>query len=135
MKKTCIKCSEEKSLTEFRKDSNRSDGRQSQCKICARAYSQAKHRDSYSDKRKVSDTARRANGKALIEDAKKNGCIICKEMELCCLELHHLDPASKDFTIGMNRAMSVKRILAEIEKCVVLCSNCHKKVHAGVIIL
>ena len=49
-----------------------------------------------------------------------------------CLEFHHLDPDKKDFDIA--QAMSYEwpwdKVLAEIRKCVCLCANCHRKVHA-----
>jgi hypothetical protein len=48
-------------------------------------------------------------------------------------EFHHLDPAEKDFGVasdGVPRRWEV--ILAELRKCVMLCANCHREVHAGV---
>lgn len=49
------------------------------------------------------------------------------------LQFHHLDPSSKEFTIsrgGVTRAF--KELRAEAQKCVLLCSNCHAEVEAGV---
>jgi len=65
------------------------------------------------------------------------GCICCSENDPVCLEFHHPDPAEKDFAIGSTKRIgySWKKILAEIAKCVVVCSNCHKKLHAGRIAL
>lgn len=50
------------------------------------------------------------------------------------LEFHHVDPAEKDFTIAGVRAspMAWSKIVAELRKCVMLCANCHREVHAGV---
>jgi hypothetical protein len=48
------------------------------------------------------------------------------------LEFHHLDPAEKQFGLaqrGMGR--SIARLRAEARKCVLLCSNCHAEVEAG----
>lgn len=49
------------------------------------------------------------------------------------LELHHLDPDTKDFGLSGVRAnpKSWANIVAELRKCVLLCSNCHREVHAG----
>ena len=45
------------------------------------------------------------------------------------LEFHHLDPSKKDLTIaGSGKKWS--SIKEEIDKCALLCSNCHKEVHA-----
>ena len=58
-------------------------------------------------------------------------CAHCGEKDPICLEFHHKDPAEKDLDIavGMGR-WSQKRLEQEIGKCMVLCSNCHKKEHA-----
>jgi hypothetical protein len=58
---------------------------------------------------------------------------VCGELETCCLAFHHLDPAEKSFTIGshITRAYYTEAdIRSEAAKCVVLCFNCHAKVHA-----
>jgi len=50
------------------------------------------------------------------------------------MEFHHVDPASKEETIArMARSPSSPEIIAELAKCVLVCSNCHKMIHAGVI--
>lgn len=61
-------------------------------------------------------------------------CKICNEKESCCLDFHHLDPTKKDASLGdaKRQNWSFKRLKREIDKCVVLCANCHRKVHAGI---
>jgi hypothetical protein len=55
----------------------------------------------------------------------------CGESHIAVLDFHHKDPSIKD--AGLHKAIqngwSQKRILAEIEKCDILCSNCHRKLH------
>lgn len=50
------------------------------------------------------------------------------------LEYHHIDPTTKEFGLGQRRASCVSwaRLCEEARKCVMLCSNCHKEVHAGI---
>jgi hypothetical protein len=61
-------------------------------------------------------------------------CKICREKETVCLDLHHLDPEAKDFTVSTKVcSTSWEKLLIEINKCVVLCANCHRKVHAGIV--
>lgn len=48
------------------------------------------------------------------------------------LDFHHLDPSKKDFTISRSD-MSKAEVIAEIRKCVCLCANCHRMVHAELI--
>ena len=48
------------------------------------------------------------------------------------LEFHHLDKTEKSFAIsqkGHTRSWEV--VKKELDKCVMLCSNCHKELHAG----
>ena len=47
------------------------------------------------------------------------------------LEFHHLNPAEKDFTIS-GTSKSFESLKKEADKCILVCSNCHKEIHAGV---
>ena len=59
---------------------------------------------------------------------KSNGCIVCGEKDPACLDFHHLH--DKSFNIGNKcRDRSVDSIKNEVDKCVVLCANCHRKLH------
>ena len=49
----------------------------------------------------------------------------------CQLDLHHYNPEEKDQGIGALRSHTIKKFIAEINKCVVLCRNCHQYLHAG----
>lgn len=49
---------------------------------------------------------------------------------LGALDFHHKDPSQKDFTIG-NRDFRLEQCIEEAKKCVLLCSNCHRELHAG----
>lgn len=60
-------------------------------------------------------------------------CVVCREKVPCCLEFHHIKPrrgltVSKMVYLGK----SLRRIKREIKKCVLLCGNCHRKLHFGV---
>ena len=60
-------------------------------------------------------------------------CYCCdREGPLSLFEFHHWDSQVKDFGIsadGLSRRWD--KIAAELEKCVMLCANCHREVHAG----
>lgn len=67
-------------------------------------------------------------------ELKASGCLICGERELCCLSFHHIEPSEKSYNISSVATMRKRgRIESEAAKCVVLCENCHRKVHAGII--
>lgn len=64
------------------------------------------------------------------------GCQNCGESEPVCLEFHHLDPTTK--SVGRRQSISScltwnhDRLMKEVQGCIVLCSNCHRKVtHRG----
>jgi hypothetical protein len=73
----------------------------------------------------------------VVAEFRKNGCSLCSEKEACCLSSHHLDPSTKEFMIGdmISRRMTPAKISKELEKCICVCENCHRKIHAGKIIL
>lgn len=50
------------------------------------------------------------------------------------LELHHIDPAEKEFSMGqiMGHPKSAKQIADEMKKCILVCANCHREIHAGI---
>jgi DNA-binding CsgD family transcriptional regulator len=60
-------------------------------------------------------------------------CIIC-EYDRCisALDFHHIDPSKKDFNLSQNFCKSWDTIKKELDKCVLLCSNCHREVHEGI---
>ncbi|MBP7708643.1 hypothetical protein KA107_03075 [Candidatus Pacearchaeota archaeon] len=46
------------------------------------------------------------------------------------LEFHHKDPTKKDFNVSAKgHCRSWARVKAEIEKCNLLCANCHREIH------
>ncbi len=56
-------------------------------------------------------------------------CETCSESHPSTIDFHHV--SGKDFEIGymVSNGYSTKRIQKELEKCKVLCSNCHRKEH------
>jgi hypothetical protein len=56
-------------------------------------------------------------------------CLVCGEDDPVVLEFDHRDRETKEFTISeaVGRKMSVQRVQSEIDKCDVLCANCHRR--------
>ena len=50
------------------------------------------------------------------------------------LDIHHLDPNQKDDNFASMRGWSWERIQIELDKCILLCRNCHSAVHNGELI-
>lgn len=63
-----------------------------------------------------------------------NKCQCCGYNKLnSALELHHLNPEEKDFALGTNVNISWISARQEIQKCILVCANCHREIHAGLI--
>ena len=62
-------------------------------------------------------------------------CFICGYKEcIDALEFHHLESYKKDFGVaksGYTRRLT--KVLKEVDKCVLVCSNCHREIHAGLL--
>ncbi len=58
-------------------------------------------------------------------------CLICGyNKSNAALDFHHKDPSEKDFSIGRTRTMKLsKRVKEELDKCILICSNCHREIH------
>lgn len=113
--KICSKCGLEKPLTEFHKNGFNSQGKQKYrgyCKTCANAC----------------ETERYHKKKEFI-NSQKQSCAKCGETRVYMLDYHHRDPQEKDFTIGRLKKGAREVLQAEIDKCVVLCANCHREFH------
>lgn len=48
---------------------------------------------------------------------------------ICCADFHHIDPSKKEYSPSDLLTKSYKNVLAEINECELLCSNCHRKKH------
>jgi len=64
----------------------------------------------------------------------KDGCCQACGYNRCleALEFHHRNPEKKDFGISeKGYTRSWERVKQELDKCVLLCANCHRELHAG----
>jgi len=58
------------------------------------------------------------------------GCSTCGENDPVCLDWHHTNPQEKSFNM-IETCRSRVALEAETKKCVVLCANCHRKLHSA----
>lgn len=119
MTKTCKQCEVEKSLDDFYPGRQRGKSGQvwtyhdSLCKICRNDY----------------QSERRRQIKRLAVEYLGGECQDCGLVDDSVVyDFHHLDPEQKDFSIG-KQAKAFETIKTELDKCVLLCSNCHRKRH------
>lgn len=112
--KICSRCKRELPLTQFY---SRGNGKlRSECKECHKEYVKSKYQER----------------KGAIGEVKASiGCAKCSDTRSYVLDFHHKDPSIKDaniarMTSNKNRLEDIQK---EIDKCVVLCSNCHREFH------
>ena len=76
--------------------------------------------------------ARRKKVRAMAVEYKGGKCENCGYNRcLDALEFHHKDPTQKDFSISSKgHTRSWIRVKEELDKCMILCANCHRELHA-----
>ena len=75
--------------------------------------------------------SKRLDHAAIKLEAKQAGCSNCPENDPVCLDFHHLDPSIKLFepSMSVHYGASEELLRKELDKCVILCANCHRKAH------
>lgn len=136
--KVCCKCKRELPVDNFSFKNKEKGTRHSLCLDCEKQYKRDWYYRHYKEKEtREKFLKRNREYMARVNDMinqHKTSCLICGEDNKCCLDFHHLDPNLKEGAIASIKGrVSSEEIQAEINKCVVLCANCHRKVHAGYI--
>ena len=74
---------------------------------------------------------RRIESRNILRNLKVNGCAICGyDKCIDSLDFHHSNPNEKKFKINaMTMTYKIERIVDELNKCILLCKNCHYELH------
>jgi hypothetical protein len=115
--RTCPRCNIEKNITEFY-SKRAKKGNSSYCKVCT-----------------IEQTVERQRRfKEKCVEYKGGKCECCGYNKyIGAIEFHHEDPSKKDFNIAKARLTSFSdRVKSELDKCKILCANCHREAHANV---
>ena len=114
-KRPCTSCKITKHLSDFytRRDGSRPS---SYCKECTNEDAIKRQRDLKKD----------------CVEYKGGKCVLCGYNKyIGALEFHHIDSSLKDFTISNTFKTKINDVIkAELDKCHLLCSNCHREEHA-----
>ncbi len=136
MSKVCSKCRVDKPISDFGRLSKSKDGLGHRCKQCSRdlgknQYANKKDECLERSKNRCSEILP-VNTNLLNVYKREKGCRYCPENDPIALDMHHRDPDEKKFGIA-SRIGDTRWVvlIKEIEKCDVICSNCHRKLHAG----
>ncbi len=95
------------------------------------------YKRTYADRRDYMIMAvakRRKKIKAMAVSYKGGKCMICG-YDRCvdALDFHHTNPKDKEFGLGIGGLTRAwKRVQKEADKCILVCSNCHREIHAGI---
>lgn len=110
--KQCPKCSKIKELKEFVKRPN--GNVYSYCKKCS-------NENTYSILKKHKLT--------LIQEFGGKCCKCGYNKNTSALEFHHTNPEHKDFNISNTKTTNINKLRKEVEKCILVCANCHREIH------
>jgi DNA-directed RNA polymerase subunit M/transcription elongation factor TFIIS len=98
------------------------------CYYAERAEEKVNGRAKYKERARLKMLHRASDNKARAIERLGGRCAQCGtvDLPLCCYHFHHKDRRIKAFNVGqmLRQAWSV-RLLQEIDKCLLLCANCH----------
>lgn len=136
--KKCSICKQTKSLLEFY--THNIHGYRSECKICAVDAANKYYHDNKEIKK---EHFRRIKRKSMRRRRNRWRNVVIEKFGLTCpdcgykgpyvtFDFHHLDPSIKEINLGylMVQALTKER-LKELDKGILLCSNCHRIRHWG----
>jgi len=134
--KKCSTCGETYLLEEFPKNKKNKDGRHHDCKDCKNA----KNRKAYRSKDKIARYNREAHQRrkeryyGIIKNYLGTDNFTCSSCGYTYhthapFDWHHIDPSTKEYEVSSMVRHTEERIINELDKCVLLCSNCHRILH------
>lgn len=115
--KKCPRCENKKKITEFY-DRRNKPGSSAYCKKCTNEQT----------------TERHLAFKKLAVEHKGGRCVCCGYKKYFgALDFHHLNPEEKEFNLGQFKTGNLNdKVKNELDKCILVCSNCHREIHAGI---
>lgn len=138
MSKICYKCKKEQPDSNFHKKKSSKDGLHSYCKKCAILGAKTNYHKKTKKEKQIAFNKAKEKRDSLLEICNnikyKYGCSFCKENNPICLDFHHLNPDKKIKAVStIARHKSLSKMIIEINKCIVVCANCHRKIHFGLL--
>ena len=129
--KKCTKCRKPKREEYFSFKNKRTGLRATICKECHRKYLKKHYKSNRTiyikNGKKQREKLQDRNFEFLIKYLSEHPCVDCNEGDPVCLTFDHVK-GKKSHTISrMMVSYKWEKVLTEISKCVVRCSNCHMK--------
>jgi len=134
--KICNKCGIEKSVEEFAKKKPKKEGWSNVYYICRKCHAESCRtyfNKNYDYHYNTMVKRRAAISKWFKEFRLTLKCEECGENHPACIDFHHKDGSKKRDNICsmVLKGFSKESIIREIQKCQILCANCHRKLHFG----
>ena len=128
--KICITCKKSKNIDSFAWRDKKRNKRHTYCRECrtkidTKFYKRNK-KDILAYKKKQRKERQEENTKRILEYLEDKCCLDCAETDPVVLDFDHLRDKKFNISNAIHR-YPWKKILKEIEKCVIRCSNCHRK--------
>ena len=125
--KRCTACGREKPRPEFTKRADSPDGLKHECRACTARRNKA-YKSNNNEKVLARAAQRRREIREYVMQVKSAPCTDCgRTYPPYVMEFDHLPGNGKAFNIGfMATRVGWAKIKAEIDKCEVVCANCHR---------
>jgi len=133
MRKACTKCNKTKPVSEYNYRNKSKGTYQSHCRKCSKAYLKTHYRKNtqyYREKAKYHTRRYEQIARRTIYEIKLgNPCVKCGESDPRVLDFDHINSQEKSHNVAnmVKSGHSVKSIMKEVEKCQILCANCHRR--------
>ena len=143
----CTRCKVDKPINEFHKDKRSKTGHQSRCGPCIREVRGRHITPEHKRKRKnvnqlpTDGITLKDKLQWIIDSKTGKPCQHCGcQPHSSALDYHHLNESEKLFSLSQIRRfrtgeITLQSIKEEMKKCILLCANCHRMLHAGALTL
>lgn len=99
------------------------------CHECRRKADK-KYRENNRDKYNLRVKTKRVSTKIWAVEYKGGKCNHCDGVfHHSAFDFHHVDPETKESDLGLMMNLNIDKLKAELDKCILLCSNCHRVHH------
>jgi hypothetical protein len=130
--KKCSVCNSEKPISQFAARNQKLEQYRTYCKECdkkKRSKYKCEYYKNNKEKHRTAVQRLRDRNKEYARNIKQNSCCAeCGENRWQCLDFDHIDPSTKSFNISriIHEGHSIEKLQIEIDKCQILCANCHR---------
>lgn len=126
--KLCTVCNQQKLNSDFNKNSKKKDGLQGKCRDCQKKYYKKYYDDNIEERQRIlsKNLIQKEQRREILNKAKDTECYDCGvKYPPYVMDFDHL--GDKSFTISSKfTSVSLNNLIKEINKCDVVCSNCHR---------